>query len=129
MLGRIGPGVIAYPAAVGETGALLGDLQRSFLCLGEDRRIPPCSDQAEPHEAFPGVLGVFGVHVGAPGAAVYLARTDLDELLRRRWQSRAGYDCPDGVEGLNELCRDRVAVEVEPGFHRDLLAARRVIPH
>jgi hypothetical protein len=53
------------------------------LGIGEGCRLPPCRDQVEPDRAFPRVPGVFGVRVGAGGAAVDLAGSDLQQRLRR----------------------------------------------
>jgi hypothetical protein len=95
VLGRVGPGFVGDAAAIGQPGALLGELESSPLGLGEDRRLSPGGDQVESHRAFPAMLGVLGVHIQAAGAAVDLTGSDLDQLLSRSWQGRAGMTAPD----------------------------------
>jgi hypothetical protein len=54
VLGRVRPGIIGHTAGgVGDAGALLGELQRGTLGLGEDFRLPPRRDQVQPLLVFP----------------------------------------------------------------------------
>jgi len=93
LLGRICPGLVGdTTGGIGDAGALLGEFQSGALGLGEDGRLPPHRDQVEPHRAFPSVLGVLGVHVGAGGAPVDLAGPDLHQFLRRGRQVRIRHD-------------------------------------
>src|SRR5215213_7746659 len=89
MLGGVGPNLVGDTArSVGETGALLCQLQGCALRLGEHLRLTPGSDEIEPRRGLSGQCGLFGVHVETPGAAIDLARTDLHQFLRRRGQRR-----------------------------------------
>src|SRR5262245_26450519 len=122
VLGRVRPGLVGDTAGgVGDAGALLGELQGGPLGFGEDLRVPPGRHQVEPHPAFPRVLGVLGVHVGADRAAVDLTGPDLHQLLCRGRQRRAGDDRAGGCDVLGELRRDRVAVGVQTGVHAGFL--------
>src|SRR6185437_5745893 len=117
VLDGVVPGVVTDAVAVGDAGALLGQLERGPLGLGEDLGLAPGGDQVEPLLGLPGVQGVLGVHVEAAGAAVDLAGPNLDQLLGGGGQGRGRHRPAGGVDVLGELGRHRVAVEVQAGFH------------
>ena len=77
VLGRIGPRFVGDPAGgVGDPGALLGELQRGPLGLGEDGRLPPRRHQVEPHRVSPACaasLECMSVQTAQP--LIWLART------------------------------------------------------
>ncbi len=82
MLRGVGPDFIGNAVGrVGDTGALLGELQRCTLCIGEHRCLPPGRHQVEPQLAFTGRNGVLCVHVGAETTAIDLAGPEFHQLL------------------------------------------------
>ena len=74
-------GFVANTSAIGNSGSLFGEFEGGPLGFGEHRRLSPSGDQVDSHRAFPGMLGVLGVHVQADAAAIDLAGSDLDQLL------------------------------------------------
>nr|BFE77755.1 hypothetical protein GCM10020093_003560 [Planobispora longispora] len=126
VLGGVRPGLVGDPAGrVRDPGALLGQLQRGALGLGEDRGLPPGRDQAEAHRRLTGGEGVLGVHVGAETAPVDLARAELHQLLRRGRQRRFRQRLVRGDEVLQELACGRAGEEVQAGIHGGLLCRGR----
>src|ERR1700722_2976224 len=121
VLDRVGPGLVGDTAGpVRDAGALLGELERGPLGVGEDVRVPPRRHQVEPHRGLPGVLGVLGVHVDADRAAVDLAGPGQHQVLGRERQGPLGYRRRRGDQALGELLQDLGAAEVDTCVHGDL---------
>jgi len=76
LLGGVRPGLVGDAAGgVGDAGALLGELQRGPLGLGEDCRLPPYRDQVEPDGASPACsASLVCASVDAAQPLIWLAR-------------------------------------------------------
>ena len=97
VLGGVRPGLVGdATGGIGDAGALLGQLQRGALGVGEDLGLAPGRDQVEAHRGLPGgAASLVCMSVQKPQPLIWLARiftssrvaagsVESDEHLARR---------------------------------------------
>ena len=117
VLGGVRPDLVGDTTAVGDPGALLGQLQGSTLGVGEHRGLAPRRDQVQARRGLPGVRRVLGVHVEAETTAIDLAGANPHQFLRRGRQGRVIDDRACRRDVLDGFEPDRVVEEVQASIH------------